>query len=386
MVILKKKKANDTISENIRFGDDLKNLRVEIKTLLSAFQEAGAVELDIPSLIDSNVLIDLYGEDLRSRAFTTSDPVNGEKILRPDFTVPIAEMHIASKKNVAKYSYSGPVWRSQPYGSKKPIEYYQVGFEYFHEIDSALADAEVFALFWRSLRNFDLEIEIGDMSILRAIVSGLDISPTKKMLLLRHLWRPNRFRELIQQLSEENSSTDTRNAIFDSLKKDQIRDYLETIGPVIGIRTIDEIEIRAKELLEEESSKPISQNTVKMLEKIQSLRCPMSDITIELSKFISLDSDLEKVCQNIDYRTDSMHKLGINAKNLNFVTSLRRASLEYYDGFVFSMALKDRPEFPPVSQGGRYDALTAVLGKDATIPAVGGIIRPEILTSVRLEV
>ena len=35
-----------------------------------------------------------------------------------------------------------------------------------------------------------------------------------------------------------------------------------------------------------------------------------------------------------------------------------------------------RPDLPPVATGGRYDALTRVLGQGRAIPAVGGVIRP----------
>jgi ATP phosphoribosyltransferase regulatory subunit len=41
-----------------------------------------------------------------------------------------------------------------------------------------------------------------------------------------------------------------------------------------------------------------------------------------------------------------------------------------------------RPDLPPVATGGRYDALTAILGAEA-IPAVGGVIRPELVRDLR---
>ncbi|MDC3265334.1 hypothetical protein OAU61_04555, partial [Planktomarina temperata] len=37
----------------------------------------------------ADVLLDLYGEDIRARAYVTSDPLRGEQMLRPDFTVPV---------------------------------------------------------------------------------------------------------------------------------------------------------------------------------------------------------------------------------------------------------------------------------------------------------
>ena len=38
---------------------------------------------------------------------------------------------------------------------------------------------------------------------------------------------------------------------------------------------------------------------------------------------------------------------------------------------------------PPVASGGRYDALTAVLGQGKSIPAVGGIIRPNLVVALK---
>jgi len=47
--------------------------------------------------------------------------------------------------------------------------------------------------------------------------------------------------------------------------------------------------------------------------------------------------------------------------------------MEYYDGFVFA--------FEDAASGGRYDALTRVLGDGKPVPAVGGVIRPGIVES-----
>jgi ATP phosphoribosyltransferase regulatory subunit len=53
--------------------------------------------------------------------------------------------------------------------------------------------------------------------------------------------------------------------------------------------------------------------------------------------------------------------------------------MEYYDGFVFSFLSGEEV----VASGGRYDALTAVLGQGRSIPAVGGIIRPHLVAALR---
>ena len=367
---------------NIRFGSSLVKLRAVISNVMTLFQEAGALELDMPSLLDSHALIDLYGEDIRNQAYTTSH-INREKILRPDFTVPIVEMHIATKQREAKYSYYGPVWRSQPYGSQEPAEYYQAGIEYFHQSDSARADAEIFELFQHCTRGVDLDIELGDVAILRAVVNSLDISDNKRSLLLRHLWRPDRFIQLIRQLSQDNSVSNSRSLLFESITNDTLNEYIIANGPRIGLRTLDEIRKRSEELLKEELTRPVSSNLVKLIEDLLALQCPLSKASTKITQFFAIGNELRDVSHNLESRIDAMSELGINVKNLNFLTNLSRTSLEYYDGFVFSTSLKDQPNLPPVAQGGRYNALTKILGKGTEIPAVGGIVRPEVLALVR---
>jgi ATP phosphoribosyltransferase regulatory subunit len=69
----------------------------------------------------------------------------------------------------------------------------------------------------------------------------------------------------------------------------------------------------------------------------------------------------------------------VDVDTLVFETSYGRTSMEYYDGFVFGFYAEGAGDTPPVATGGRYDALTRQLGQGAEIPAVGGVIRPDLL-------
>ena len=371
------------VNSNLFPGVSLSKRRLEIANLIKLFEEAGALELELPSLLDSNVLIDLYGEDIRSRAFTTIDSFGEKNILRPDFTVAIVQMHMASERKYGKYSYAGPVWRSQPLGSNKPSEYYQVGFEYFHQIEPWKADAEVLRLFQSCTSGLELDVELGDMGIIRALVDCLDISDNKKRLLLRHLWRPDRFKQLLKQLSIGDNETSSRAALFRAIKLGQMEAYIESNGPIIGQRSVDEIIMRSKELLTEETKKPIPKIVVSMIEKIQALRCSLTDAPNKITEILSFGNELAEAHDILCNRIEAMFELGIDVNKLSFATKLTRTSLEYYDGFIFTCSKKGLSDVPPVAQGGRYNALTSILGKGANVPAVGGIIRPGILSSLR---
>jgi ATP phosphoribosyltransferase regulatory subunit len=77
---------------------------------------------------------------------------------------------------------------------------------------------------------------------------------------------------------------------------------------------------------------------------------------------------------------EALRARGVDVARLPFQAGLGRTTMEYYDGFTFSF---DVEGLPAVASGGRYDALTAVLGQGRSIPAVGGVIRPEVLVQVR---
>ena len=74
----------------------LKDISLEAKNLAAIFEATGAEVVEMDFLQISNLLLDLYGEDIRGRAFITNDPVYGEMMLRPDFTIPIVEQHMAN--------------------------------------------------------------------------------------------------------------------------------------------------------------------------------------------------------------------------------------------------------------------------------------------------
>jgi ATP phosphoribosyltransferase regulatory subunit len=95
----------------------------EAARLRAAFEAAGAQAVETPILQPAELLLDLYGEDIRARAYTTSDALRGEQMLRPDFTVPVVQMHMAHGAEPARYTYSGEVFRRQEDDTERANEY-----------------------------------------------------------------------------------------------------------------------------------------------------------------------------------------------------------------------------------------------------------------------
>jgi len=79
-------------------------------------------------------------------------------------------------------------------------------------------------------------------------------------------------------------------------------------------------------------------------------------------------------------RVAALDRRGVDVEALEFEGSYGRSTMEYYDGFVFGFYAAEAP-LPPVATGGRYDALTAAMGRQ--VPAMGGMVRPAL--SARLN-
>ena len=338
------------------------DIRAEADRLRAAIEARGAEVFEADILQPAGALLDLYGEDIRARAFVTHDPLQGEMMLRPDFTVPLVQRHMADGREAARYTYAGEIFRQQEEDPDRASEYMQVGYEVFGE-DPAEADAEVFATFMDLLSPLGLRAAMGDIGLLQAAVAGLRTSAVRKAALMRHLWRPRRFKSLLTRFSNPP------------------RPVPEAVGSgvVIGLRTPEHVEERLARLRTDLPTPPLSSEEIELIDALLGVR---DKAAIALSQLYDIAVDLPAISQAVaalDARFQALAANGIPVEDLDFEASYGRTTLEYYDGFVFGLYAEGRADLPPVATGGRYDALTRAIGGGAGVPAVGGVIRPGIV-------
>ncbi|MBD3764127.1 MAG: ATP phosphoribosyltransferase regulatory subunit [Rhodobacterales bacterium] len=357
--------------------------RDEGARLLDAFRDAGAIPVDCDLLLPAETLLDLYGEDLRRRAYVTQDPLRGEMMLRPDFTVPVVQRHMAGGAEPARYCYLGEVFRKQDHLDGRPNEYLQAGFELFAREAPAEADAEVFALFARLLAPLGLQPVTGDMGVLVDAVRGLTTTDRRKTALLRHIWRPRRFRQLLDRYSGRTPPPEARLRLIERLASGDLGALMAQAGPMIGLRDETEIAARAAALVEDAATPPVARAEVQMMEDLLQLAAPAPAALYRLRDMAVDLPALAPAADRFAERLAALAARGVDPEALPFEAALGRTTLEYYDGFVFAFAAPGRDDWPAVASGGRYDALTAVLGQGRHIPAVGGIIRPGLLAALR---
>ena len=349
-----------------------RDILAEAARLQSVFLAAGAAEVQADILQPAETLLDLYGEDIRARAYVTSDALRGEQMLRPDFTVPVVQMHMDHGGEPARYTYNGIVFRRQEDDLNRANEYVQVGYEVFDRANAAQTDAEVFALIHSALDGLSARAVTGDIGILTAAVQGLNTSDRRKAALMRHIWRPRRFRALLDRFAGRTPVPHTRTALLAA------QDPFATAGPFNGVRSKSEIQDRINALRDDADVPVISAADMALIDAILSVSdtCPIA--LQKLRELAGTAANLTEAVERFANRINALADQGINVDTLMFEASYGRTSMEYYDGFVFGFYATDRDDLPPIATGGRYDALTRRLGNGAEIPAVGGVIRPDL--------
>jgi ATP phosphoribosyltransferase regulatory subunit len=162
-------------------------------------------------------------------------------------------------------------------------------------------------------------------------------------------------------------------AALDGLDLDQI---VQGAGPEIGLRSAAEVAARLGALQGDMDVAPIPAGQIDAVNAILNLTESADRAAGDLADIANQFPAIKVAAQGFAKRLNALKARGVDVAALTYEGSYGRTSMEYYDGFVFGFA---RDGAAPVASGGRYDALTRVLGQGRAIPAVGGVIRPALL-------
>ncbi len=359
-----------------RAGADLARLSAMRADIASIFDAAGAARVELETLQPADVMLDLYGEDIRARAYLVQDPVAGEQFLRPDFTVPVARLHMEQGLSPARYYYDGLVWRRQEPDVDRPTEYLQAGIELIGGADPAAEEAEVFNLIRSALGDLVDRVITGDLGVIFAAIDALSVSEVRKAALRRHVWRPKRFHALIERFANPIEPNPSRTALLSQSSVER-RKVIADAGKFVGLRGEGEILERLDILDADAAEPPLSASDRAMIEAVLAVSGPSNEALAELRRICP--RSMAPALGRMERRLDALAAKGIEASDLSFDATFGR-SIEYYDGFVFEFRAAD-PALPPLGGGGRYDKLTAKLGGGAGSTAVGGVVRPEAMNA-----
>jgi ATP phosphoribosyltransferase regulatory subunit len=347
---------------------------------------AGATPVEAPILQPLSLLLDLAGEAMRARLFVVQAEGGAEACLRPDFTVAVAQRHVASGAAAGRYYYEGPAFRASQ-GADLAEEFLQAGVELFEPAGAAAArsDAEIAALAWRAAKaggRADLSLWLGDVALFAAFIDGLALPPALGARLRRVAGRPRLLNAELARAGEPAAAPGGGRlaVLLAGLDQAEAAGLLEEVWALAGVEPVGgrgpaEIAARLVRRAEAAEAPALSASQAEAIREFMAI-CDQPEAGLARVRALAgrkapaLEAALDEWAQ----RLASLQALAPDAV-LGFAPALGHA-FDYYDGLTFEVRSAALGPERPVAVGGRYDGLLARLGGAAGARAVGCMVRP----------
>ena len=343
-----------------------KNLSEKI---LRSVKSNGFKHIELPSVIETNHIVQRSGESFRKFIFSFIDQTGNELCLRPDLTIASCLRYLENNlKGKEKIFYSGQAYRKTE-NKKDSIIRNQIGFEIIGSQSEKIDDKEIINTSLKSLKNFKYSsgtITIGNVEIFNLLISKLDIPKRWKLRLSRHFWREDYFNDLLKRL-ETNSDVDP--TIVEVDKKRYLKMLQDNQSFIVANRTIKEILERFDKKIKDPRRPSRGRNISKIIRDFLKIKCPIDKAAFELNKFFRKN----KINLVVDQKYFPISKNKISKLNVVFSASFGR-QLEYYTGMVFKIDIRSKSRIINCCNGGRYDKLISDLGSKKQTPAVGAAL------------
>lgn len=368
----------------------------------NAFSALGGDWVDPAMILPAALPLDLCGEAIRSRLCIFTDHNNQDWALRPDVTLPLALEEIENRKRGQlegphHLRYAARVFR-QPTKTgltdKAEHDYIQLGFERFGEPSTPQLDGETYQLVSEQLKVQNVahaSARFGDLSIVPSFIAALDFAPSVKAGLERAFREKGGVQAYLKRLAipSDNAALSLSETMAKADKAHILSDYLAAQNiPYMGARSLDEIATRLIEQKRDQDKAHISKAAWRVLEEVIAIDCPMGTAVDRLQQ-IARQADLsglDPVLQALATRLEIIQTTAPTYLDAaRFGTGFGRRFM-YYDGFVFEIADLKSDGQSAYGTGGRYDSLLSNLSRGAVeLTAIGGVIRPDLVTSNRAE-
>lgn len=349
-------------------------------SLLSAFHAFGAERIEPAIVQPADAFLDRMGEELRSRTCVFTGPDGNELCLRPDLTIPTAQLYLAHTPacdRAMKLCYAGPVFRHDPTAPNQTGQSLQAGVECFNTPATPDIDVEIVMLAHKALTAAGLSqstLTIGDVGLFRALLEALRLPPHWISRIRRHAWHRERLYALLQRYA---GAAPQDNRFVASLKdhtpehaREVLRDALGMGGiRIIGTRSFDEIADRFLEKAAESASARLAPEAADLIQSFLALQAPAAGAVEAIRTLCKRAGvNVEGPLSDLSARLSRLAAAGLDPAKVTFAGQFGR-NMEYYTGFVFEVRADGVAT--PVAGGGRYDDLLTALGAPKQTPSVG---------------
>ena len=365
---------------------------------LKALLASGGNRFAEPAVLQPAALfLELAGEDLRRRMFLTAGAGGDELCLRPDFTIPVCNMHLrgGSADRPAGYAYLGPIFRQRADG---PPESLQAGLERLGDADLEVADADVLARALEAVRLLGIarpQVRLGDEGLFTALIEALPLPQAWCRRLSAAFGDTARVLAALDRLegrTGEAPAVPIAGALADA-DPETARALVENMLAVAGLtpvggRSPGEIADRLVEQAALAAGARLAPEAARILRGYLAIAAPLDRAADAVAAFAAgAGLDLSAALERFSRRTALIAERGVETGTIAFAGEFGRR-LDYYTGFMFEIHDRSRPAASGNGQivgGGRYDRLLQLMGAGESVPAVGFSIWLERVVPARNE-
>ena len=353
------------------------------------FEAFGGGWIDAPTLLPLSLLLDLAGEAMRARLLVVQAEGAEDAALRPDFTIPAAQAHLAAGADAGRYLYEGSAFVA-PRGPGRPAEFLQIGAEVFGApADEPAEDAAVAALAWAAAQaggRGDLSLVLGDVSLFAAFLGSIAIPEAAAARLVRAFagGRPVQAELARMQdgAAEAPAGAGRLARLLTDLPEAEAAAVLEELWRLAGIQPVGgrapaEIVHRLMTRSEASRAAPLTSAEVELIGRYLQVSAPVRQ-ALDAVERLAYDAKVEFDVQLRPWvrRLTALVEAGAPESAMTLSTGFARP-FGYYDGVLFEVRSAALGPERPVAAGGRYDGLIARLGgPEEGSGAVGCMVRP----------
>jgi ATP phosphoribosyltransferase regulatory subunit len=340
------------------------------KKILKTIKSRGFKHVELPSVMETNHILQRSGENFRKYLFSFNSSAGQEFSLNPDLSLS-AILQYAKNNNTKreKVFYAGNAFRKSY--SKKNTVINQIGIEIFSSKDENKDDKEIIDTSIKMLKASGFKratINIGNFKLFELLIKKLPIVSRWQSRLIKFYWNEKYFLELLKRLE---SNLDIDPFVVSTDQKIYLKMKKEDPNKIIAGRSYKEILSRYENKLQNPRTSKTGRYSAKIIKEFLKIKTSLKDAPNKLNKFF------KKHNLNIYVGKEFFPISNFNQKNLKFKFSSsngRGKEVEYYDSFNFSIDIKFKNKTMSFITGGRYNEMAQKNLGFKKIPAVGAAI------------
>jgi ATP phosphoribosyltransferase regulatory subunit len=337
----------------------------------------------VPVLHPADPFLETAGEDIRRRMFVTEGPQGERLALRPDFTIPVCLAHLKSGDGPARYAYRGLVFRRHDQGSPQRLE---AGYEDIGGADRLIADAEALALAIACAAEAapgKIEVRLGDITLFDSLLRALGLPGRWRRKLRRSFGLPKVMRANLDRMVAPRDAEDRR---LDPKLRAVAESHDGLVALLAERHAAHGHQEGAGRSPEEVAERFLSQRAIPdaaVAARAAGIVGAYLELTAELSQAADMLGAFAKkhaldLSGALDFFARRAAAISARAPKtaIRFEAGFGR-SLDYYTGLVFELRVEGLDE--PLIGGGRYDRMMEMLGAPAAVPAIGFMLRLDLV-------